>query len=99
MLYIENMNERTWKTVKQLERYFKGAANHRRLAILKLVAGRPGVTLEEIAEALDCNIKTISEHSRRLVQAGLLNKKYQGRTVEHSASPYGIKFIRFMQTF
>src|SRR3989344_2510264 len=75
MLYIENMNERTWKTVKQLERYFKGAANHRRLAILKLVAGRPGVTLEEIAEALDCNIKTISEHSRRLVQAGLPNKK------------------------
>lgn len=87
------------KTPKQLERYFKGAANHRRLEILFLLDKRDGITLDAVAEALDCNIKTISEHTRRLVQAGLLNKKYQGRTVQHSLSPYGKRFVQFSKTF
>lgn len=87
------------KTTKQLERYFKGAANHRRLDILQIVNKNSGVTLGKIAEALECNIKTISEHTRRLVQAGLLSKKYHGRKVEHSLSPYGKKFISFSKTF
>jgi len=87
------------KTGKQLERYFKGVANHRRLEILFLVAKNEGITLENIAEALDCNIKTISEHTRRLLQAGLLNKKYHGRSVEHYLSPYGKMFIDFSKKF
>ena len=87
------------KTGKQLERYFKGAANHWRLDILLLIHKNEGMTLEDIAEALDCNIKTISEHTRRLVQAGLLNKKYQGRQVAHSLSPYGRRFVSFAQQF
>ncbi|MEK7123563.1 MAG: winged helix-turn-helix domain-containing protein [Patescibacteria group bacterium] len=87
------------KTAKQLERYFKGAANHRRLEILRVIHKNDGITLEQIAETLDCNFKTISEHTRRLVQAGLLNKKYQGREVAHSLSPYGKKFIEFTKTF
>ena len=91
---IENV-----KTAKQLERYFKGVANHRRLDILHIINTNDGMILEQIAEALDCNIKTISEHTRRLVQAGLLNKKYQGREVAHSLSPYGKKFIEFTKTF
>ncbi len=87
------------KTAKQLERYFKGVANHRRLEILLLVAKNDGIILEEIAGALKCNIKTMSEHTRRLVQSGLLNKKYQGRAVAHSLSPYGKFFVRFIKTF
>ena len=87
------------KTPKQLERYFKGAANHRRLEILSLIDKRSGITLEKICEMLHCNVKTISEHTRRLVQAGLLNKKYQGRTVEHSLSPYGRRFTDFLKGF
>ncbi len=87
------------KTAKQLERYFKGAANHRRLEILSVIRKNDGMTLEQIADALDCNFKTVSEHTRRLVQAGLLNKKYQGREVAHSLSPYGKKFIEFAKTF
>ena len=87
------------KTARQLERYFKGAANHRRLDILHLIHRNNGITLENIAEFLNCNIKTISEHTRRLVQAGLLNKKYRGREVEHSLSPYGRKFVDFSKTF
>ncbi|MBI2632825.1 MAG: winged helix-turn-helix transcriptional regulator [Parcubacteria group bacterium] len=87
------------KTAKQLERYFKGAANHRRINILFLIAKSNGMTLEEIAESLNGNIKTISEHTRRLVQAGLLNKKYEGRKVEHSLSPYGEQFVNFAKRF
>ena len=87
------------KTAKQLERYFKGAANHRRLEILEVIQKNNGITLERIAELLDCNMKTISEHTRRLVQAGLLNKKYQGRSVAHSLSPYGRRFVGFAKTF
>ena len=87
------------KTAKQLERYFKGVANHRRLEILHLIDKNNGISLEKIARELECNIKTISEHTRRLVQAGLLNKKYQGREVAHSLSPYGKRFINFTKTF
>ena len=87
------------KTPKQLERYFKGAANHRRIAIMRTVEKNDGITVEEIANALDANFKTISQHTRSLVQAGLLNKKYKGRQVAHSLSPYGRFFLKFMKTF
>ena len=87
------------KTPKQLERYFKGVANHRRIEILILIAGRDGLTVEQIAKKLDCNIKTISEHTRRLVQAGLISKKYKGRTVTHFFTPYGKIFVKIIKTF
>jgi len=87
------------KTAKQLERYFKGTANHRRLEILCLIDQNDGMTLKKIAKVLNCNIKTISEHTRRLVYAGLLNKKYQGREVAHSLSPYGKRFVDFTRKF
>ena len=85
--------------MKQLERHFKGVANHRRIAILLLVASEKGIDVEEIAERLSCNIKTISEHTRRLVQAGLVDKAYKGRKVTHSLSPYGRTFYGFIRTF
>jgi len=87
------------KTEKQLERYFKGAANHRRIAILLIVEKNDGITVEEIADALQANFKTISQHTHSLVQAGLLNKKYRGRQVTHSLLPYGVAFLKFMKTF
>ncbi len=87
------------KTSRQIERHFKGAANHHRLEILLLVSESPGISVDGISERLGRNFKTISEHARRLVQAGLLNKKYQGRSVIHELSPYGEKFVKFIKTF
>lgn len=87
------------KTAKQLERHFKGLANHRRIDILVLVFKNPGITVDGISEKLNCNFKTISEHTRRLVQAGLLNKKYKGNAVAHSLSPYGFKLFNFIKLF
>ena len=87
------------KTPKQLERYFKGAANHWRIAILFAVERNDGITVEGLARELEANPKTISQHTRSLVQAGLLNKKYLGRQVTHSLSPYGRLFYKFMKVF
>ena len=87
------------KTAKQMERHLKGIANHYRIEILMLIAEREKVTLEDIVKIIDANEKTIGEHTRRLFQAGLINKKYRGRFVEHSLSPYGKTFVSFLKSF
>jgi len=87
------------KTGKQMERHLKGISNHYRIEILLLIAERDGITLEDIVEELSANEKTIGEHTRRLYQAGLINKKYRGKFVEHTLSPYGKTFVRFLQSF
>ena len=87
------------KTAKQLERHFKGMANHRRIEILRLIAREKGISLEGIAGSLQCNIKTISEHTKKMVQAGLVNKTYRGQRVMHFLSPYGVIFYKFTKTF
>jgi DNA-binding MarR family transcriptional regulator len=87
------------KNAKQLERHFKGVANHRRIDILSVIAENEGITLDEIAGHLRINFKTASEHTRRLAQAGLIRKSYRGRAVAHTLSPYGRIFHRFIKTF
>ena len=82
-----------------MERHLKGIANHYRIGILLLIAERNRITLESIAKTLNANEKTIGEHTRRLCQAGLLNKKYRGRFVEHMLSPYGKTFVHFLESF
>jgi len=84
------------KTSKQLERHLKGLANHRRLDILMLVAKHGGVTMDQISQSLDCDFKIISQHTQKLVQAGLMDKKYTGRHVQHYLSPYGKSFYAFL---
>jgi predicted transcriptional regulator len=87
------------KTPKQLERYYKGVANHRRIEILLLLAKNNGMTLIEISETLKCNFKTIAEHTRRLYQAGLIKKEYKGNFVIHTLSPYREKIVKSFDIF
>lgn len=87
------------KTAKQMERHLKGISNHYRIEILLLIARSEGITLDGIVEALDANEKTLGEHTRRLFQAGLVNKKYRGKFVEHTLSPYGKIFVNFLKSF
>jgi len=82
-----------------MERHLKGMSNHYRIDILLLIAERAGATLEDIVEMLKANEKTLGEHTRRLCQAGLINKKYRGKFVEHTLSPYGKIFVRFLKSF
>jgi hypothetical protein len=87
------------KTAKQMERHLKGMANHYRIEILLLVAVGEGITLDSIVETIGANGKTLGEHTRRLHQAGLIDKRYRGRFVEHTLSPYGKTFVRFLKSF
>lgn len=87
------------KNSKQIERHVKGIANHRRIDILLLISKNRGITLDDIAEELSCNFKTISGHTAKLVNAGLVDKNYQGRFITHSVSPYGKIFMKFISDF
>ena len=87
------------KTSVQLERIFKGVANHYRIDIIKLIGKNEYIGVSEIAYYLKRNIKTISEHTYRLVKAGLINKSYLGRKVIHSLSPYGKKILKIIKEF
>jgi len=44
-------------------------------------------------------MKTTSEHTKRLAQAGLINKEYVGRYVTHTLSPYGVKIVKSFELF
>ena len=87
------------KTAKQMERHLKGIANHYRIEILLLITDKPGLTLDEIVKTIGANEKTLAEHTRRLHVAGLINKNYRGHFVEHTLSPYGRTFVRFLSAF
>ena len=96
-MYNKNMGK--MKTAKQMEMHLKGMANHYRIEILLIVAENDKITLEDIVKTLGANEKTIGEHTRRLYQAGLIDKKYRGKFVEHALSPYGKKFVDFLKSF
>jgi Mn-dependent DtxR family transcriptional regulator len=87
------------KSAKQMERHLKGVANHYRIDILLAIDDQKEITLEDIIKTIKANEKTIGEHTRRLCQAGLVNKRYRGKFVEHTLSPYGRTFVRFLRSF
>lgn len=87
------------KNSKQIEKHIKGIANHRRIDILFLVANAGGITLENISKSLNCNFKTISGHTLKLVNAGLIDKSHNGQMVLHYLSPYGKFFVKFIREF
>lgn len=82
-----------------MERHLKGMANHYRIEILLFLSNNEGATLEDIVARLEANTKTLGEHTRRLAQAGLVNKAYRGKFVEHSLSPYGKILVKFLKSF
>lgn len=89
----------TAKGPKKLERHFKGVANHTRIKLLYIIRSHPGITVAALADQLKANLKTTSEHARRLALAGLVEKKYEGRDVRHTLSRYGRIFMRFIDDF
>lgn len=87
------------KTPKQMERHLKGLANHYRIEILLLINQTSGITLYQIIKSIGGNKKTIGAHTNKLFSAGLVDKKYHGRYVEHTLSPYGKIFVEFLKAF
>lgn len=87
------------KSSRKLERHFKGVANHWRIDMLVAIAKRPGISLDDLLDELGGHQKTFSEHTRKLVVAGLVEKSYEGRSVRHELTPYGKVFVDFITKF
>jgi len=81
----------------QLERIIKGAANSRRLMILRTLAQEPGLPLWQISEKLHLNFKTTAGHTSRLLTAGLIEKKYAGKAVRHQLTSLGINLLAHLE--
>lgn len=86
------------KSYHHLERIVRGFANHRRIEVLELLKKEPELSVIDIAEALDINFKTASEHIRRLAIAGLLMKRAAGPSVRHKLTNRGLFILKFLRT-
>lgn len=85
---------------RQMERVVKGFANHRRIAMMEIISKEPELSVYDIAIKLKINIKTASEHLRRLAIAGLVLKRNKSNNVLHKLSPRGetiLKFLRILE--
>ncbi len=76
----------------------KGVANHRRISILLLLEGNPGLSLLDIAEHLKWNFKTTADHLRRLTSAGLIIKGRHTGSVPHKLTKRGQTVLKFLRT-
>ena len=83
---------------KKLQRIVKGFANHRRIQILFMLRKTPELSVEEIADELDINFRTASEHIRRLAVADLVIKRNAGNSVRHKITPRAKSILVFLGT-
>ena len=86
------------KSYHQLERIIKGVSNHRRIEILELLKKTPELSVIDIAEILDINFKTASDHIRRLAIAGFVLKRSDGHSVRHKLTDRGLFVLKFLRT-
>ncbi|MEK9170084.1 MAG: winged helix-turn-helix domain-containing protein [Patescibacteria group bacterium] len=83
---------------RDLEKIVKGFSNHRRIQIIRLLSEKPELSVFEIADELDINYKTASEHIRRLVIAGLVMKRNEGNAVRNALTIRGNSILKFLRT-
>ena len=84
---------------KKIEKIVKGFANHRRIQILELLRKIPNLSVDDISQNLNVDFFTISDHIRKLADAGLLYKKHKGRFVLHSLTSRGKYILSFCKMF
>ena len=82
---------------RRLERVVKGFANHRRIEILELLGKKPEMSVGQISLATEIELKTTSEHLRRLTIAGLILKRNEGREVRHALTPQARQILKFLR--
>ena len=85
------------KNYHQLERIVKGFANHRRIEILELLKNKPELSVADISEILNINVKTASEHIRRLAIAGFVLKRSDGNSVRHKLTNRALTVLKFLR--
>ena len=74
----------------------KGAGNHRRLRILLLLSQTPHLGFYQINHRSVGSLPTIAENAQRLALAGLVQKRYRGREVEHTLAPLGQRILTLL---
>ena len=84
------------KTDRQLEQIVRGCSNHKRIAIMRLLAQEPGMSVATIAARVRCHYQTTSEHVRRLHRSGLIHKRQPGHAQHHELSPRGKAVLDFL---
>ncbi len=82
---------------RQLEQIVRGFSNHRRIQIIELLDRSPELSLSEIADNLKVNLKTINGHVRRLIVAGLIMKRSQGKSIRHKLSKRGEYTLTYLK--
>ena len=83
---------------RQLEQIVRGFSNHRRIQMLDLIDLTPELSVQEISKKFDINFKTASSHLRRLIIAGLIMKRSQGKDIRHKISERGKNVLTFLRT-
>lgn len=84
---------------KKIEKMVKAFANHRRIQILELLESDSNMTVDGISKRLEVGFFTISDHIRKLYDAGLVEKRYRGRFVLNSITKSGKKILSFCKMF
>jgi len=82
---------------RRLEGVTKGYANHRRIQIMHLLENNPELSVDEIAENLRVNFKTISAHTKRLAISGLVMKRSDGKSIRHKLTDRGSNILMFLK--
>ena len=90
--------KRSREGYRNAERVMKGAANHYRIEILALLKDRPERSLSEVADELKSDFRTVSEHVRKMVHAGLVMKRSDGVSVRHKLTRLGEQVLQFLLT-
>lgn len=83
---------------RKLERIVRGFSNHRRIQLLDLLDRRPELSVQEAAEEVRSDYRTVAEHLRRLTIAGLILKRNQAQTVRHALTDRGRRVLMFLRT-
>lgn len=86
------------KIAKRIERVFKGVSHSKRARILEYVAEENNTSLWEISQGLDIEFRNASHHTEIMEKAGLIEKKYVGKSVMHFLTPYGQRVYDFMKS-
>jgi len=84
---------------KKIEKIVKSFANHRRIQILELLDKEQGLSVDGVSKKLNIGFFTISDHIRKLSDAGLVEKKNKGRFVINSITKRGKYILSFCKMF
>ena len=67
--------------MKQLERIFKGLANRRRLAIIRLLSKKKELSVADIAREINLSFTSTSKHLGLLRHLDIVDRKQESLTV------------------